>query len=74
MPPDLMQELLQAADQYMLGSLKRLCEIAIADTLTVRSGHGSGSRPGGRPSTCTHVPAPCVMCFTPCRPNSVPAA
>jgi hypothetical protein len=39
-PPDLMQELLQAADQYMLGSLKRLCEIAIADTLTVRSGHG----------------------------------
>ncbi len=35
-PPDLMEELLQAADQYMLGSLKRLCEIAIADTLTVR--------------------------------------
>ena len=31
-----MEELLQAADQYMLGSLKRLCEIAIADTLTVR--------------------------------------
>ena len=31
---DLAEELLQAADQYMLENLKRLCEIAIADTLT----------------------------------------
>ena len=35
--PELAEELLQAADQYMLESLKRLCEIAIADTLTVEN-------------------------------------
>lgn len=31
------EELLQAADQYMLEGLKRLCEVAIARTLSVDS-------------------------------------
>lgn len=36
-PGDIAEELLQAADQYMLEGLKRLCEVAIARTLTVDS-------------------------------------
>jgi hypothetical protein len=32
-PPELAQELLEAADQYMLDALKRLCEAAIAERL-----------------------------------------
>ena len=35
--PDIAQELLQAADQYLLEGLKRLCENAIAQDLTVSS-------------------------------------
>ena len=81
-PPDLMEELLQAADQYMLGSLKRLCEIAIADTLTVRIrthggfsiaslGSGGQSRPGDS--------VPCMArlasdtCRLPCQRPAGPA-
>ena len=36
-PPDMAQELLAAADQYMLGTLKRLCEAAIAGQLTAEN-------------------------------------
>lgn len=36
-PGDIAEELLQAADQYMLEGLKRLCEVAIARTLSVDS-------------------------------------
>jgi hypothetical protein len=36
-PGDVAEELLQAADQYMLEGLKRLCEVAIARTLSVDS-------------------------------------
>lgn len=32
-PPELAQELLEVADQYMLETLKRLCEQAITDQL-----------------------------------------
>lgn len=33
MPPELAQELLEVADQYMLDGLKRLCENAITEQL-----------------------------------------
>jgi len=36
-PGDIAEELLQAADQYMLEGLKRLCEVAIARSLSVES-------------------------------------
>ena len=36
-PGDIAEELLQAADQYMLEGLKRLCEVAIARTLSIDS-------------------------------------
>ena len=35
MPPSLAQELLQAADQYMLDGLKRLAEATISSSLSV---------------------------------------
>ena len=37
MTPDIAEELLQAADQYMLEGLKRLCEAAIAAGLSTDS-------------------------------------
>ncbi|KAK9815710.1 hypothetical protein WJX72_008429 [[Myrmecia] bisecta] len=37
--PDIAKELLQAADQYMLEGLKRQCEVAIAEALTVDNMH-----------------------------------
>ena len=35
MQPELAEELLQAADQYMLENLKLLCEMSISQSLTV---------------------------------------
>lgn len=37
MPEDLAQNLLQAADQYLLEGLKRLCEEAISESITIDS-------------------------------------
>lgn len=36
-PEDLAQDLLQAADQYLLEGLKRLCEEAISESITIDS-------------------------------------
>ncbi len=49
---ELAQELLEAADQYMLDNLKRLCEIKIAEELqpdnvsVVSASEAGGAHPG----------------------------
>ena len=59
-PGDIAEELLQAADQYMLEGLKRLCEVAIARTLSV------DSLPAAQEvCSCTVIlpwRSPCSMC------------
>jgi hypothetical protein len=56
-PGDVAEELLQAADQYMLEGLKRLCEVAIARTLSV------DSLPAAQ-EVCPLLHTACAMCRT----------
>lgn len=46
-PPELAQELLEASDQYMLETLKRLCEMKIKDELEPDNVSAVGGRGAG---------------------------
>ena len=68
-PPELAQELLEVSDQYMLESLKHLCEQTITEQV---GGQGRGE---GRSRRCSCMPAwhgrRCCSIDTPVAPTLV---